>query len=78
MAVCGARLRKGNGRTCRKFPVLGKTRCRLHGAGSLSGELHWNYQGKGCTKAERRQNKEASNRIKHLKLVMIQLGMIDV
>lgn len=34
--VCGAKLR-GRAETCRKAPLAGRTRCRLHGGASLIG-----------------------------------------
>jgi hypothetical protein len=36
--VCGAKTR--NGGTCRKPPMLGRTRCKLHGGASLQGPAH--------------------------------------
>lgn len=37
---CGAKLRNKPGVTCRKPPLLGKKRCRLHGGGMQSGINH--------------------------------------
>lgn len=34
---CGAKLRKRPGKTCKKLPMKGKRRCRLHGGKSLGG-----------------------------------------
>ncbi len=34
---CGAQLRKKPGKFCRKLPIKGKRRCRLHGGKSLGG-----------------------------------------
>lgn len=39
--VCGAKTR--NGGTCRKPPMLGRTRCKLHGGASLQGPAHPRY-----------------------------------
>jgi glucans biosynthesis protein len=39
---CGASNRKGE--PCRAPSMKGKTRCRLHGGKSLSGEIHPNYR----------------------------------
>ncbi|WP_372409289.1 HGGxSTG domain-containing protein [Acinetobacter radioresistens] len=35
MAICGAK--KRNGEACQKTPMIGKTRCRLHGGASKNG-----------------------------------------
>ena len=41
MITCKAKTRLGG--TCKKPPLQGKTRCRLHGGLSLSGNDHPNY-----------------------------------
>jgi hypothetical protein len=47
--LCGARLRSGKG-LCRRRPVRGRTRCRLHGGKSLQGIAHPNWKtGQHCT-----------------------------
>lgn len=40
MIVCGANLRKKPGRTCRKPPIKGHKRCRLHGGTMPNGAQH--------------------------------------
>jgi len=42
--VCGAQLRKKPGRFCRKIPIRGKRRCRLHGGKSLGGIASSRYK----------------------------------
>ena len=42
-SVCGAKLR-GKDQTCRKFPMKGKRRCRLHGGRSISGTATINWK----------------------------------
>jgi hypothetical protein len=71
---CGAKLKNGN--NCRKHGML-NGRCRLHGGLSPKGQDHWNFSSGKYTKERRRLNKEAMDRIKDLKLAMIQLGMIE-
>jgi glucans biosynthesis protein len=39
---CGAKTR--NNGTCKRSPLAGKTRCRLHGGASLSGKDHPNWK----------------------------------
>ena len=41
--LCGAKLR-GKDQTCRKFPMKGKGRCRLHGGKSISGTATINWK----------------------------------
>jgi hypothetical protein len=62
---------------CNRFPVASKTRCRLHGGLSLSGEKHWNYKHGRCTKVAREKVKEVNAELRYLEALMIQLGMID-
>jgi hypothetical protein len=57
--------------------VAAKTRCRLHGGLSLSGEKHWNYKHGNCTKVAREKVKEVNAELRYLEALMIQLGMID-
>lgn len=72
--ICGARTRLGC--PCQKPPVVGKVRCRLHGGLLLSVREHPNYQHGRCTKQARRDSVEITSRIRSLKLLAIQLGMI--
>ena len=43
---------------------------------SLRNELHWNYQGKGCTKEERQRSVEVNARIRLLTQIAKDLGII--
>ena len=72
---CHARTRSGY--PCKRFPVASRSRCRLHGGLSLSGEKHWNYKHGRCTKASREKVKEVNSELRYLEALMIQLGMID-
>ena len=72
---CNARTRLGY--PCKRFPVPLKTRCRLHGGLSLSGEKHWNYKHGRCTKVAREKVKGLNAELGYLEALMIQLGMID-
>ncbi len=72
---CNAKTRSGY--PCKRFPVSAKTRCRLHGGLSLSGENHWNYKHGNCTKIAREKVKQANAELRYLEALMIQLGMID-
>jgi hypothetical protein len=74
--LCNAKLRN-KAVYCQKHALQGKTRCSLHGGLSLSGDRHWNYQGKGCTKAERQRSVETNAYINLLKQLAISLGMIE-
>jgi len=72
--LCGAKLRNKSA-FCQKHGMA-NGRCRLHGGVSPKGHDHWNYQGKGCTKEERRKMVEENAKIKLLEMVAIELGMI--
>lgn len=58
---CGAKTRSGS--PCRRYPVAGKHRCRLHGgapgSGAPSGERNGNYRhgGYSAEKIAERQRK---------------------
>jgi hypothetical protein len=73
---CGAKTRSGF--PCQKPTLQGKTRCRLHGGKSLSGEDHPNYKHGHCTKETRRLTAEGNAYIKYLKTVLIELGLIEM
>ena len=73
--LCGAKLR-GKDAYCQKHGML-NGRCRLHGGLSPKGVDHYNYQGKGCTKAERRRSVETNTYINFLEKLAISLGMIE-
>jgi hypothetical protein len=68
--------KKYTGGLCQNNAIIGCNRCKYHGGMSLSGEHHWNYQGKGCSKEDRARAKESNAQIRLLELIAIQLGMI--
>ncbi len=72
---CNAKTRSGT--LCKRSATLLKSRCKLHGGLSPSGEKHWNYKHGKCTKAAREKVKEANAELRYLEALMIQLGMID-
>ena len=74
MSKCLAK--KHSGGLCQNLAISGRSRCKFHGGKSLSKELHWNYQGKGCTKEKRQRSVEANARIRLLTQMAIDLGMI--
>lgn len=73
--TCGAKTRART--PCKKSPMIGKSRCRNHGALSKSGKDHWNYQHGKATKAQRLFNKQISAELKQLKSIAETLGMFD-
>ena len=73
--LCGAKLRCKDAH-CQKHGMA-NGRCRLHGGLSPKGADHWNYQGRGCTMEERQRAVETNARINFLKMVAIELGMIE-
>lgn len=73
--LCNAKLRNKNA-YCQKHGMA-NGRCRLHGGLSPKGANHWNYQGRGCTMEERQRAVETNARINFLKMVAIELGMIE-
>ena len=48
--LCGARLRGKPGQFCRKSPISGRNRCRLHGGTSPRGIDSPNWRGRGYSK----------------------------
>ncbi len=72
--LCNAKLR-GKDTLCQKHGMA-NGRCRLHGGLSPKGADHYNFQGKGCTKEERRKMVEENAKIKLLEMVAIELGLI--
>jgi hypothetical protein len=68
--------KKHSGGLCQNNPIIGRNRCKYHGGMSPHGELHWNYQGKGCSKNDRARAKELNAEIKFLEMLAIELGMI--
>lgn len=74
--LCGAKLRKSNGKTCQKHGMA-NGRCRLHGGLSPKGKDHWNFRHGWSTMEQRQRDVETSAELKKLKFLMIQLGMIE-
>ncbi|CAN1520486.1 hypothetical protein MCEKH45_01088 [Methylophilaceae bacterium] len=72
---CGAKTRAGT--PCKKPSVIGKTRCRLHGGLSPSGEAHYNYKHGRYTKESKLLAIEVNARLKLLAAVAIEFGMIE-
>ncbi len=73
--TCGAQTRAGN--PCKKPPIQGRKRCRLHGGLSPKGADHWNFQHGRCTLESRKQTVEGNAYIKQLEELAVQLGMIQ-
>jgi hypothetical protein len=73
--ICGAKTRGGS--PCKKTPIAGRSRCRLHGGASLAGEKHWNFKHGWYTKESRSRSKEINRQLRNLELLMIRLGMIE-
>ena len=73
--TCGAQTRAGN--PCKKPPIQGRTRCRLHGGLSPKGADHWNFQHGRCTLESRKQTVEGNSYLKQLEELAVQLGMIQ-
>ena len=73
--LCGAKLR-GRDAHCQKHGML-NGRCRNHGGLSPKGADHYNYQGKGCTKAERKRSVETNAYIMLIERLAIGLGVIE-
>lgn len=74
--LCGAKLRSRDV-YCQKHTLLGKTRCRNHGGASLSGQNHPNWKHGWCTKESRQRAVETNARIKLLKQIAVELGMVE-
>ena len=73
--TCGAQTRVGN--PCKKPPIQGRTRCRLHGGLSPKGADHWNFQHGRCTLESLKQTVEGNSYLKQLEELAVQLGMIQ-
>uniref|UniRef100_UPI004048B101 HGGxSTG domain-containing protein n=1 Tax=Limnohabitans sp. TaxID=1907725 RepID=UPI004048B101 len=73
--ICGAKTRSDA--PCQKAPLIGKTRCRLHGGLSLSGINHPNYRHGRCTKQARQESAEITVYVRYLELLAIRFGMIE-
>lgn len=74
-SICGAINRAGL--PCQKSPSSGRTRCRLHGGASLLGENHPNYQHGHCSKAWRQKSVELTARVRMLRVLAENLGMVN-
>ncbi len=71
--TCGAKTRSGA--PCKKPPLTGKTRCRLHGGMSLSGKDHPNFKHGHFTKENRRRTVEGNAQVRYLEDLAIRLGL---
>lgn len=74
MSKCLAK--KSSGGLCQNNAIRGRERCKFHGGMSPRGSQHWNYQGKGCSIDDRLRSVQANTRIRLLKKLAIELGMI--
>jgi hypothetical protein len=72
--LCGAKTRSGT--RCKKWKLIGRSKCQLHGGASPRGEQHYNWQGKGQTREMRAAAKAAAKRLRDLKKIARSLGMI--
>jgi hypothetical protein len=68
---------KHDGGLCQNNAIKGRQRCKFHGGMSLRNELHWNYQGKGCSKDDRARLKETNARIKLLEMIALEYGLLN-
>ena len=68
---------KSSGGLCQNNAIKGRERCKFHGGMSLRGKRHWNYQGKGCSKEDRRRLKEGNARIKLLEMIALEYGLLN-
>ena len=73
--TCGAQTRAGS--PCKKPPIQGRTRCRLHGGLSPKGADHWNFQHGRCTLESRKQTVEGNFYLKQIEELAFELGMIQ-
>ena len=69
---------KHSGGLCQNNAIKGRERCKFHGGMSLRGEQHWNYQGKGCSKDDRLNLKEANARIKLLEMIALEYRLLNI
>lgn len=79
---CGAKTR--NGKTCRRPPVAGRTRCRLHGGASLAGAAHPAFKhGRRCKflkhlPKEMREGYEAAVNDEELTSLKDEIALLEV
>jgi hypothetical protein len=75
--LCGAKTRSGG--QCKKAPLIGGAgqRCKFHGGMSLTGVRHPNWKHGKCTKEARLRSKATTAELRFLKMLVIQLGMIQ-
>lgn len=76
MITCSAKTRLGG--ECKKPPLHGKTRCRLHGGLSLSGKDHPNYIHGKRSKATVAHAKASREQVKALELVCYALWGVQI
>ena len=65
---CNAKTRSGT--PCQKQPLLGKSRCRLHGGLSPSGKDHWNYKHGFSTVSYKKKTKEINSEFRVIELII--------
>ena len=75
--LCGARTRSGT--PCKNASLIGGAghRCKFHGGMSLAGVRHPNWKDGRCTKEVRLRSKATTAELRFLKMLAIQLGMIQ-
>ncbi len=76
MITCSAKTRLGG--ECKKPPLHGKTRCRLHGGLSLSGKGHPNYIHGKRSKSAIAYAKASREQVKALELVCYALWGVHI
>lgn len=75
--LCGARTRSGA--PCKNAPLIGGAgqRCKFHGGMSLVDIKHPNWKHGKCTKAARLRSKVITEELRFLKILAMQLGIIE-
>ena len=73
--ICGARTRAGG--KCQKQALVGKARCRNHGACSLAGPNHPNYVHGRRSKQVIARHKAARERIRELVYIGRLIGLFN-
>lgn len=72
---CNAKTRSGG--LCKVHRLKGRSRCRLHGGLSPSGEAHWNYRHGNRTKEAIARNALISNQIEMLEAIGLSIGLFS-
>nr|WP_304610402.1 HGGxSTG domain-containing protein [Polynucleobacter sp. 31A-FELB] len=68
-----------NGTPCKNAPLIGGAgqKCKFHGGMSLMGARHPNWRHGKCTKEARLRSKATTAELRFLRMLVIQLGMIE-